>query len=206
MAFFVPDSYLRNFVTEYRSSLPIRPLARPMDDQVVTLHITELNRAFFHSMIPYFFQTPAVPEHLIEMKFREMVFQLLSDPENHLLLSYLSEVDERQLNLREVMETNYRYNLSLEEFARITNRSLSAFKREFLAVYRIPPGRWLLTRRLDQAEFLLYGSDKSVADIADECGFESQTHFNRVFKQRFGAAPLQYRSQKRQALKEEPDR
>ncbi|HEY4108222.1 AraC family transcriptional regulator [Puia sp.] len=206
MAFFVTDSYLWDFVTEYRSSLPIRPSTQPFDEQVIPLHLTELSRAFFDSMVPYFFQTPAVPEHLVEMKFREMIFQLLADPENHRLLSYLSEVDERQLNLREVMETNYRYNLSLAEFARIANRSLSAFKREFLAVYRVPPGKWLLTKRLDLAEMMLFRSNDPVAEIADECGFESQTHFNRVFKQRFGTAPLQYRAQKQLNPKEGPER
>jgi len=206
MAFFVPDNYLWNFVAEYRSSLPVRPLTRPIDEQVVTLHVNELSRAFFDSMVPYFFETPAVPEHLVEMKFREMIFLLLSDPRNQPLLSLVSLLDQRQLNLREVMETNYRYNLSLEEFARIANRSLSAFKREFLAVYKVPPGKWLLNKRLDLAELLLCSSAKPVSDIVEECGFESQTHFNRVFKQRFGAAPLHHRVQKQLAIKDEPRR
>ena len=64
----------------------------------------------------------------------------------------------------------------------------------------LPPGKWLLKRRLDHAEGMLSRGDKPVAEVADECGFESQTHFNRVFKERFGLAPLQYRAQK-QTLK-----
>ena len=196
MAFFVPDSYLQDFVSEYRSSLPVRPLKMPPDDQLLYLNVTPLTRAFFNSMVPYFFETPAVSEQLVEMKFREMVFQLLSDPENHLLLSYLAGINERQQSLRDIMEANYRCNLSLEEFARMTNRSLSAFKREFVAAYQLPPGKWLLHRRLDHAEGLLSRGAKPVAEIADDCGFESQTHFNRVFKERFGVPPLQYRAQK----------
>jgi AraC-like DNA-binding protein len=195
MAFFVPDTYLQDFVAEYRSSLPVRPLDEPLNDPLLYLHVSPLSQAFFNSMIPYFLQTLEVAENLVEMKFREMVFQLLSDPENMLLLAYLASLNERQQSLREIMEANFRLNLSLEEFARINNRSLSSFKREFLATYRSAPGKWLLQRRLEHAESLLSNGDKQVNEIADECGFESQTHFNRVFKQRFGVAPLQYRSQ-----------
>jgi len=198
MAFFVPDSYLQDFVAEYRSSLPVQPLEAALDDRLVFLHVTPLTQAFFNSMVPYFFQSPAVSEQLVEMKFREMVFQLLADPRNRLLLSYLASINERQQSLREIMEANFRYNLSLEEFARTCNRSLSAFKREFFTTYRLTPGKWLLQRRLDHAEGLLSRGSKPVAEIADECGFESRTHFNRVFKDRFGVAPLQYRGQKQQ--------
>ncbi|HVU95354.1 MAG TPA: AraC family transcriptional regulator [Puia sp.] len=196
MAFFIPDHYLRSVVAEYQHSVGVRPLPRMTDEPVITLHVTELSHDFFHSMISYFLEPAGVPEPLVEMKVKEMMFLLLSDPENQALLAYLSRIDDKETSLREVMEANFLYNLSLDEFARITNRSLSAFKRDFLALYGMPPGKWLLQRRLDHAERLLLHSDKLVADVADECGFESQTHFNRVFKDRFGMAPLQYRGGK----------
>jgi AraC-like DNA-binding protein len=193
MAFFVADGYLREFVKEYRAALPAPSLAPPAAEPVILLHVTELTRAFFDSMIPFFFQPGSVSEQLVELKFREMVFHLLSDPENHVLLSYLCRLEEGAVSLQEVMEANFLYNLSLEQFARIANRSLSAFKREFVALYKMPPGKWLLNRRLDHAEVLLRRSVRLVAEIAAESGFENPTHFNRVFKQRFGVTPLQYR-------------
>jgi len=207
MAFFVPDDYLRSVVAEYRNSLPAPPQGLPggdparrpagsVNEPMITLHVADLSHDFFHSMIPYFNRSAGVPEQLVEMKVREMMLLLLSDPENQPLLAYLSGMDDKQAGLRELMEANFRFNLSLEEFARIANRSLSAFKRDFLALYGTPPGKWLLNRRLDHAEGLLLRSDKAVVEVADESGFESQTHFNRVFKERFGVAPLQYRAGK----------
>jgi AraC-like DNA-binding protein len=62
-----------------------------------------------------------------------------------------------------------------------------------VALYKMPPGKWLLNRRLDHAEVLLRRSVRLVAEIAAESGFENPTHFNRVFKERFGVTPLQYR-------------
>ena len=207
MAFFVPDSYLQELVAEYRGSLPapVRGSSTaygsgrvpggdtPEDEPVIRLHVTELSRAFFDSMVPYFFQAAEVPEPLVEIKFRELVFHLLTDALNQPLLSYLGRLGDKQRSLRDVMEANYRYNLSLAEFARIANRSLSTFKRDFLALYRMPPGKWLLNKRLDHAELLLARSEKAVAEVADESGFESVSHFTRVFKEKFGVAPLQYR-------------
>jgi AraC-like DNA-binding protein len=45
------------------------------------------------------------------------------------------------------MEENFSFNLKLEEFARLSMRSLSAFKRDFQQVYQTSPGKWLLGKR-----------------------------------------------------------
>jgi len=51
----------------------------------------------------------------------------------------------------------------------------------------------LLERRLRKAAQLLQTTDKTVQQIADECGFESLSHFSRYFKAKFGITPSQYR-------------
>jgi transcriptional regulator GlxA family with amidase domain len=91
------------------------------------------------------------------------------------------------------MEANYTFNLTLSEFARICQRSLSAFKREFTETYHISPGKWILEKRLAHARYLLKTSLKNVNEIATESGFDSPTHFSRTFKEKYGLPPLQYR-------------
>jgi AraC-like DNA-binding protein len=93
----------------------------------------------------------------------------------------------------EIMEANFRFNLSLEEFARLSHRSLSSFKRDFQARFQEPPGKWLLRKRLEYASALLGNSKMNVTEIAFESGFEDVSHFSRVFKERFGVPPLSYR-------------
>ncbi len=95
----------------------------------------------------------------------------------------------------EIMEANFRYNLSLEEYARLCHRSLSSFKREFRLQFQESPGKWLLQRRLNFSATLLRNSQMSVTEIAFESGFEDVSHFSRVFKARFGAPPLAYRQE-----------
>ena len=92
------------------------------------------------------------------------------------------------------------YNLSLTEFAQFANRSLATFKREFKRIFNRPPAQWLLQKRLAYAEVLLTSTERSIADIAAESGFESNAHFSRTFSQKFGVPPLHYRKQGAPAL------
>jgi AraC-like DNA-binding protein len=59
----------------------------------------------------------------------------------------------------------------------------------------------LLTRRLDQALRLLLADNKderSLAEVAERCGFGGTTQFGRAFRARFGLPPRQYRALVRQ--------
>lgn len=49
------------------------------------------------------------------------------------------------------------------------------------------------SRLIDEAKIILFYRRKSVSDIADELGFKYQQHFTRLFKQKTGLTPLQYR-------------
>lgn len=55
------------------------------------------------------------------------------------------------------------------------------------------PVEWLNERRLQEAERLLVGSSKSLAEIAEACGFECPFYLSRLFKRRFGIPPGRYR-------------
>ncbi|MDB5134710.1 MAG: transcriptional regulator, AraC family [Mucilaginibacter sp.] len=196
IVFCVPDSYLQQSLKEYRSQVPIHSIPAPEQDAVIEISTTETIHSYFYSLLPYFTQKPPPPENLLELKCRELIFNIFSDPANAGLLSYLISVSDcSKPPLPEIMEANYTYNLSLEEFAKIGHRSLTAFKNEFSATFHMSPGKWLLQKRLKYAQMLLSISQKNINEIVYESGFESPTHFSRVFKLKFGVAPLQYRKQ-----------
>ena len=110
------------------------------------------------------------------------------------LLAYINSIDDQyKTPLWQVMEANYTFNLAIEEFARIAQRSVATFKREFHEYYHTTPGKWLTQKRLEYAKDLLDTSKKNVSEIADESGFENITHFSRIFKEKYGLSPLQYR-------------
>lgn len=196
MTFFIPDSYMCFFLREYHSLVEKVRTRKQADDLVIPLCVTEILKGYVHSLIPYFFAEKVPSEDLLELKFRELLFNILSNPANQDLNDYLQTLlSQKADRLQEIMETNSLYNLSLQDYAKLCNRSLSSFKRDFFAVYHENPGHWLLTKKLDFSHHLLLTTDKPVNDISNESGFENSTHFSKAFKKRFGLSPLQYRHQ-----------
>jgi len=196
LCFYCPDNYLRQVFLEYRQYLPLKNIPSASNEMLFEINVNAITRAFFYSIVPYFKEYPKPSENLLEMKFKELLFSILSNPANTNLLAYVNSItDKIKPPLCEIMEANFTFNLSLAEFSRISQRSLASFKREFTEVYKTTPGKWLSQKRLDYAKQLLDTSPKNVNEIAYETGFESSTHFSRVFKEKFGLAPLQYRKQ-----------
>lgn len=195
MFFFMPDNFIYEALKD-----KIKPITKEdkVAGPVISVKQNEMVEAFFHSMIPYFGSTHQTDEALVELKFKELLFTLAGNEANHELRSYFSSLSQQPqaMSLQHIMEENFCFNLKLEEFAKLSARSLSAFKRDFENVYQTSPGKWLLEKRLHHASHLLTNKSKSVSEAAFESGFESASHFSRVFRQRFGASPVELRLQK----------
>jgi len=194
IVFCVPDRYLQNLARDLRGHLSPHSMTSLSEDALIDIHTDNITHGYFHRLLPYFTQAPPPSENLLELKCREFFFHILSNPSNAPLLSYVNSLAERlKPSLMEVMETNFMYNLALEEYAKISCRSLTVFKKGFSEIFHTTPGKWLIKKRLDYAHTLLSSSQKNVNEIAYDSGFESVTHFYRVFKEQFGQAPLRYR-------------
>lgn len=148
---------------------------------------------FFQSMLTYFKGEERPQEALLKLKLKELLANIIYNRENSNLASYLKSIAENsQPSLTQIMEANFCYNLSLNEFAKLCHRSLSTFKRDFHNHYNTTPGKWLLSKRLDYSANLLLKNQSSITDIVYESGFEDTSHFSRAFKQKFGVPPSEY--------------
>jgi AraC-like DNA-binding protein len=186
--FFIPD----DFICQTLGRKFHAPVKHAGHRQVIHLKSSETLAGFFLSMASYFSEARELAQSLLELKFKELILNISDDPGNAELLSYFCSLVNEPGNvaLERAMTDNYRYNLKLEQFAQLSNRSLSAFKRDFQIIFRTTPGKWLLEKRLSYAKSLLSNnSKKPISEVAFESGFETLAHFSRSFKQRFGAAP-----------------
>ncbi len=116
-------------------------------------------------------------------------------------LSRIPEVCLEQNNLHRAVQAainyidkHYRENLSNERLARVSGMATNSFIRLFHQKTGVAPQQYLKKKRIEQAAVLLRYTDKSIAEIADECGFATRYHFSRVFKQVNGYAPAEFRS------------
>ncbi len=193
LMFFMTDRFIQSFVQEdfpHRKQGDGPHVADPIHD----IRMTESLSVLYQSFFTYLNQDHRVPRRLVELKFRELLLNILNDSANAPLTQFVLDLAlTDQSDLPRLMEENFYFNLRLEDFARICGRSLSSFKRDFRNHYQMSPGKWLTQRRLEHAHSLLMRTSKNVQEICYESGFENSSHFIRVFGQAYGSPPSQYR-------------
>jgi len=86
-------------------------------------------------------------------------------------------------------------NLSVAVLADKAAVSVAHFRRLFQEAMGTPPHRYVLATRLEQARSLLAVTQLPIAQIADECGFSSQSHFTASFRAAHACTPAEYRNQ-----------
>jgi AraC family transcriptional regulator, exoenzyme S synthesis regulatory protein ExsA len=192
--FFVPDEFICDVLKS--KSTPVYKAAKKFE-AIISIDNDPTVRAFFQSMIPHFDAGRQPDQSLLELKFRELILTIADNPRNGEMLSYFCSLmkEPQAVSLQRVMDDNYCFNLKLEQFAQLTNRSLSAFKRDFQKQFNATPGKWLIEKRLHHAMHLLSNAGKTVSEAAFESGFENPSHFSRSFSQHFGIAPTAMKQQ-----------
>ncbi len=190
---FVPDSFIRSVLKENRIELnPKNPLTDK--DAIFDLPEDSFLGAYFNSFLAYLSQKSKPANALLELKFRELVMLTASREYNGPLNAYFANLcKSAKPSLLEVMESNFQYPLNMEEFARLSARSLSVFKSDFKDVFGTTPARWLKKKRLNYSKYLLKNTDKPVTDIVFECGFQNNSNFSRIFKSAFKCSPVSFR-------------
>jgi len=125
---------------------------------------------------------------LIQIKIKETLLILLKEqPELQDVIFDFSEPVKTDIS--RFMQENFRYNLPLSRFAYLSGRSLAAYKRDFEKVFQTSPGKWLLDRRLEEADRILKTTNKKSTEIYLSLGFEDLSHFSRAFKNKYGIPP-----------------
>lgn len=155
----------------------------------VFIRKNEFLQAYFASLTPYLdkLQT-AKTTKLCLLKVEEAIELLLYLlPE---LKEFLFDFSEpHKIDLEKFMLRNFRFNVPIEKFARLTGRSLAGFKRDFQKTFNDSPRQWLQNKRLIEAYYQIEKKGRKPSAIYLDLGFESLSHFSNSFKQKFGVTP-----------------
>jgi AraC-like DNA-binding protein len=149
-------------------------------------------QGFFQSVIPYVrHPEEKITQDLGMLKVKEAVQLLLHAMPQ--LKDFLFDFSEPyKIDLEKFMLCNFHFNVPIEDFARLTGRSLAGFKRDFQKVFNKAPRQWLQEKRLVEARHLIENKNRKSSDIYLDLGFESLSHFSRSFKKKFGKAPSEW--------------
>lgn len=151
--------------------------------------------SLFYSLLPYAEKGVEPGADAIKAKVFEAISQLLKIDDR--FYPTLFDFHETwKIDLFEFMKAYYMEDLSIEDFAHYSGRSLATFKRDFAKISDETPQKWIIRERLDQAARMIANEGAKPTDVCFRTGFKSKAHFYRAFRERFGCTPLEYKKSK----------
>jgi len=193
---FMPDEFIKKFMLKFSDTLTYKKNTQHIEsDGVLRMAVDDFLLSYMKSLEVYFEAHENPNTNVIKFKFEELLLNIFTSDKYQEIASYLCSLQSSNSSqLKQIMMDNYPYNLKLEEYATLSNMSLSTFKRSFKAVFGESPGRWISNKKIALAIQFLKTSDKSINEIAYDCGFEDPSHFIKVFKKYENVTPLTYRN------------
>ena len=183
ISIFLPKETLYNYAKKHN----ILPKGQYTGKPNFILPSDPFLKGFFDSIIPYFENPDALTDRLATIKTIEAIELLVQKTQMQNILFYFR--DDFKIDLEAYMNRNYMHNLPLEQFAKLTGRSLSTFKRDFQETFKETPNKWLIKKRLQLAHYLVSRQNQKPVDVYYEAGFLNFSHFSRSFKSEFGISP-----------------
>jgi AraC family transcriptional regulator len=101
---------------------------------------------------------------------------------------------ERLLRVREYIEAHLDDDLSLTALADIACLSPYHFIRSFKQAIGVGPQRYVMRRRIERAKTLMRRTNRPLASIAFEVGFNDQSHLTSIFCRETGMTPGRFRT------------
>jgi AraC-like DNA-binding protein len=148
----------------------------------------ELRRAYFGTRVV----SGRQHEHLVRLL--GIFAQHLSLITNQVFVQQQNAEPPVITRAKEYIAAHQTEDLSLTQVARAVNTSTFYFCKLFRRVTGLNFTDYVSRVRIEKARNLLLNRNLRISEIAYEVGFQSLTHFNRVFKRILGVSPTRYRA------------
>ncbi len=175
---FHPPALASQYIEEDQG---VMAAGKPLPDQVwLVMGYDHMPRWYLSSKIPLFAQC----DHAIGIAG-------IMRPYDH---AGTAPSDYHRLTpVMEYVLEHYGQALTVIQLAERAHLSVSQLQREFRRLFGMSPGDYVVRVRLLMSRRQLEETHRSVGDIALDCGFYDQSHFNRAFRKHVGMTPLSYR-------------
>jgi len=148
----------------------------------------KLREAYFHSQV----LTPKRYESVLQLL--QIFAQHLSMVAHQVVFQSENAEAPSMTKAREFIKAHHTEELSLSVVARAVNMSTFYFCKQFKKATGLSFTDYLGRVRIEKAKEQLLKPHARVSEVAYEVGFQSLTHFNRVFKKLNGESPTTYRT------------
>lgn len=104
-------------------------------------------------------------------------------------------IPETFIKIKQFIDNNAQMPLSLTELAERVALSNSHFSSRFREYFSCSPIDYVISVRMEQAQYLFGNRDLSIAEVAESVGYEDVAYFSRLVKRYFGINPRELRKQ-----------
>ncbi|MHB8520610.1 MAG: helix-turn-helix domain-containing protein [Limisphaerales bacterium] len=133
-------------------------------------------------------------QHEAVIKLLTIFAQHLSMVSNQLLVQHQNAEPAVIAKAKEFILQHQGEDMTLGQVARAVNISTFYFCKLFKKVIGLNFTEYVSRIRIERAKNLLLNPNLRISEIAFEIGFQSLTHFNRVFGKMVGYCPTEYRA------------
>jgi AraC family transcriptional regulator, exoenzyme S synthesis regulatory protein ExsA len=165
------------------------------------LDYTDTIRVYTESLLKLYNGNTKPHPQLTGAKLFEFLHLVSAEHASECFLGALTTLNNKERkSLKAFMNANFNKPLSIEDYAYLTGRSLSTFRRDFKTHFGISPKQWLIDKRLEKAHSLLSKNNTTISDVVLETGYENISHFIKAFHKRYGMPPKQFLISKRKEV------
>jgi AraC-like DNA-binding protein len=147
----------------------------------------ELREAYFGTRVL------SARQHGSIVKLLTIFAQHLSLISNQIVMQEQTSEPPFIVRAKQFISDNQSEELSLSQVAKAVNMSSFYFCKKFKKITGINFTEYISRARIEKSRSLLLNPNLRVGEIAYEVGFQSLTHFNRMFKRVLGSSPTDYR-------------
>lgn len=193
------DLSLSEFFNKCNGIMEVEPAEQPFVENL----LLEIQSEIHHRLPGYRLSVMSKLSHLL-------IYALRYSESHQKLPSKASSMARHQKvdQVADYITTHCNESISLETLADTFFVNKCYLSRIFKEVTGFTVNEYINVHRISMAHKLLTNTDLTMSEIASECGYESLTYFEKVFKTYREISPLKYRNQykndtKRRATKKE---
>lgn len=189
LLFFLDDGLIQQFISD------VRPQAASDGgkNSVTQLPVSRSIQRYVDALKTFLRERTPLDESFVQIKLLELLHLLrLEDSHGTFERILLNAGQRKRRNLISLMENNFDKPLRVEDYACLSGRSLSSFRRDFKRLFGTTPQQWLKQKRLEKALQLLGSTKMNVTQVAFDVGYENISYFIQEFRKRYNISPKQF--------------
>jgi len=132
--------------------------------------------------------------------YMKLIFFKLSEKMNYDNKEISSDYHEKMSLIRSQIYSSPQISWNIEGMAKQLQISRSHLEHTYKTIFGLSPMQEVIESRISYGKYLLTSTSMPITQIADYCGYHSDIHFMRQFRQKTGMTPSEFRKMEQASI------